>query len=69
VVYLDKPYDRKKGVCYETAITGEEHKLFDYRGLKNYNTEKGYPTDACLSAQDRYEAVVSYFFPELYGLD
>lgn len=46
-------------------IIGEEHKLFYYRGLKEYETEKGYLTDTCLSAQDQYEAVVSYFFPEL----
>lgn len=27
--------------------------------------EKGYLTDTCLSAQDQYEKLVSYFFPEL----
>lgn len=45
-------------------IIDHEHKLFYYRGLKEYNSEKGYLMDTCLSAQDRYEALVSYFFPD-----
>lgn len=46
-------------------IIDEEHKLFYYRGLKEYSSEKGYLTDTCLSAQDQYAATVEYFFPEL----
>ncbi|MHA6533939.1 Fic family protein [Paenibacillus sp. BAC0078] len=46
-------------------IIGHEHKLFYYRGLKEYPVEKGYLLDTCLSAQDRYEAEVDYFFPDL----
>lgn len=46
-------------------IIDEEHKLFYYRGLKEYQSEKGFLTDICLSAQDRYAATVIYFFPEL----
>jgi Fic family protein len=46
-------------------IIGEEHKMFYYRGLKEYKQEKGYLTDTCLSAQDQYEKLVSYFSPEL----
>ncbi len=46
-------------------IIGEEHKLFYYRVLKEYNTEKGYLLDTCRSAQDIYEKVVEYFFPEM----
>ncbi|MNW46870.1 Fic/DOC family protein [compost metagenome] len=46
-------------------IIDHEHKLFYYRGLKEYSSEKGYLLDTCLSAQDRYEAEVAYFFPEL----
>ena len=41
-------------------IIGHEHKLFYYRGLKEYKMEKGYLTDTCLSAQDQYEKMVSY---------
>lgn len=50
-------------------IIDEEHKLFYYRGLKEYKSEKGYLTDTCLSAQDRYAAMVAYFFPELTRSD
>lgn len=46
-------------------IIDEEHKLFYYRGLKEYKSEKGYLTDTCLSAQDQYTAMAEYFFPEL----
>ena len=41
-----------------------EHKQFYYRGLKEYRSEKGYLMDTCLSAQDRYRALVDYFFPD-----
>lgn len=46
-------------------IIDHEHKLFYYRGLKEYKSEKGYLMDTCLSAQDQYEAIVSYFCPNL----
>lgn len=46
-------------------IIDHEHKLFYYRGLKEYGSEKGYLLDTCLSAQDRYETQVEYFFPDL----
>jgi hypothetical protein len=46
-------------------IIDHEHKLFYYRGLKEYKSEKGYLTDICLSAQDQYEAMVSYFYPDM----
>ncbi|MEK5234768.1 Fic family protein [Paenibacillus sp. FSL L8-0470] len=49
-------------------IIDHEYKLFYYRGLKEYSSEKGYLLDTCLSAQDRYEAEVAYFFPELKRL-
>jgi Fic family protein len=43
-------------------IIGEDHKIFYYRGLKEYPTERGYLLDTCRSAQDRYEKVVNYFY-------
>ncbi|MFC5407279.1 Fic family protein [Cohnella soli] len=46
-------------------IIDHEQKLFYYRGLKDYRSEKGYLIDTCLSAQDRYKAFAKYFFPEL----
>lgn len=45
-------------------IIDHEHKLFYYRGLKEYRSEKGYLRDTCLSAQDRYEAQIDYFYPD-----
>ena len=48
-------------------IIDHEHKLFYYRGLKEYDAEKGYLLDTCLSAQDEYEKMVAYFYPEFSG--
>ena len=39
----------------------EDLKMFYYRGLKEWNNEKGYLTDTCLTAQDRYKAYLDYF--------
>lgn len=36
-------------------IIDEEHKWYYYRGLKEWNKEKGYLTDTCLSCQDKYK--------------
>ena len=36
-------------------------KMFYYRGLKEWDRERGYLTDTCLSAQDRYKAYLDYF--------
>ena len=36
-------------------------KMFYYRGLKEWNNEKGYLTDTCLIAQDKYKAYLDYF--------
>lgn len=46
-------------------IIDHEHKLFYYRGLKEYGAEKGYLVDTCLSAQDEYGKMASYFYPDL----
>lgn len=42
-------------------IIGDDLKLFYYRGLKEWDHEKGYLTDTCLTAQDRYKAYLDYF--------
>lgn len=36
-------------------------KLFYYRGLKEWNNERGYLRDSCLTAQDKYKAYLDYF--------
>ena len=42
-------------------IIEDDLKMFYYRGLKEWNHEKGYLTDTCLTAQDRYKAYLDYF--------
>ena len=37
-------------------IIEDNLKMFYYRGLKEWNNEKGYLMDTCLTAQDRYKA-------------
>ena len=42
-------------------IIEDNLKLFYYRGLKEWDNEKGYLTDTCLTAQDQYKAYLDYF--------
>ena len=42
-------------------IIDERHRLYYYRGLREWNRERGYLTDTCLSAQDQFKAVLDYF--------
>ncbi len=42
-------------------IIEDDLKMFYYRGLKEWNHEKGYLRDTCLTAQDRYKAYLDYF--------
>ena len=42
-------------------IIEENLKLFYYRGLKEWYSEKVYLTDTCLTAQDKYKAYLDYF--------
>lgn len=42
-------------------IIEDNLKMFYYRGLKEWEYEKGYLTDTCLTAQDRYKAYLDYF--------
>ncbi len=42
-------------------IIEDNLKMFYYRGLKEWNNEKGYLTDTCLAAQDKYKAYLDYF--------
>ncbi len=47
-------------------IIDERHKLYYYRGLKEFENEKGYLTDTCLSAQDAYKELLEYFSEEFF---
>ena len=42
-------------------IITDELKLFYYRGLQQWPKVKGYLRDICLTAQDRFKAIMEYF--------
>ena len=42
-------------------IIDDNLKMFYYRGLKEWDNEKGYLTDTCLAAQDKYKVYLDYF--------
>ena len=42
-------------------IIDEELKLFYYRGLKEWQSERGYLRDTCLMAQDKFKLYLDYF--------
>ena len=42
-------------------IIDENLKLFYYRGLHQWRTERGYLRDTCLTAQDRFKQYLDYF--------
>lgn len=46
-------------------IIDEEHKLFYYRGLKEWDNERGFLTDTCLSAQDKFKLILKKFNIEI----
>ena len=42
-------------------IIEDDLKMFYYRGLKQWDNEKGCLTDTCLTAQDKYKTYLDYF--------
>lgn len=42
-------------------IIDDDKKLFYYRGLKEFSTDKQYLIDTCLAAQDKYKEFIDYF--------
>ena len=42
-------------------IIEDNIKMFYYRGLKEWESERGYLRDTCLSAQEKYKAYLDYF--------
>ena len=42
-------------------IIEDDIKMFYYRGLKEWNVERGYLVDTCLSAQDKFKKYLNYF--------
>ena len=49
----------KNNIC--PFIIGDRDKMFYYRGLKEWEREKGYLRDTCLLMQDDFKAVLEYF--------
>ena len=42
-------------------IITDDLKMFYYRGLHEWKSERGYLLDTCLTAQDQFKAVMDYF--------
>ena len=42
-------------------IIEDDIKMFYYRGLKEWQNERGYLRDTCLAAQDRFKKYLDYF--------
>ena len=42
-------------------IIEDNLKMYYYRGLKEWDNEKGYLRDTCLTAQDKYKTYLNYF--------
>ena len=42
-------------------IITEELKMYYYRGIKNWKTERGFLRDTCLTGQDAMKATLDYF--------
>lgn len=43
-------------------IIDEDLKMFYYRGLSEWGCEKGYLTETCLAAQDKFKKYLDYFW-------
>lgn len=46
---------------FTPILIEERYKQFYYRGLSQYEREKGYLVDTCLNGQDGYEELIKYF--------
>ncbi len=46
-------------------VIDDTQKLFYYRGLKEYNSEKGYLEETCGAAQDKYKLLCEYYLEDL----
>lgn len=42
-------------------IIDEEHKIFYYRGLKEWANERGFLIETCASCQDKFKSYLNYF--------
>jgi len=49
----------------EPFVIDDTQKLFYYRGLKEYNSEKGYLEETCGASQDKYKLLCEYYLEDL----
>ena len=42
-------------------IIEDSKKMFYYRGLREWNNERGFLIETCLDGQDTYKALLKYF--------
>lgn len=49
----------------EPFVIDETQKLFYYRGLKEYKTERGYLEETCGAAQDKYILLCKYYLVDI----
>lgn len=47
--------------CHVPFSITDELKMYYYRGLQQWNNQRGYLLDTCLAAQDNYKAILDYF--------
>jgi hypothetical protein len=58
------PSDMSKAIYYLNLvpfIIDEDLKMYYYRGLREWSSERDYLTDTCLSAQDKFKQYLEYF--------
>lgn len=46
---------------FTPIIIEDQYKMFYYRGLKEFDIEKGYLIDTCLNGQDTYQEMMDYY--------
>ena len=46
-------------------IIEDAKKMFYYRGLREWNNERGFLIETCLDGQDTYKALLKYFEIEI----
>ena len=53
----------KECLCFGIVpfIIEDSKKMFYYRGLKEWNSERGFLVETCLDGQDTYKALLKYF--------
>ncbi len=56
-----KPFKKGQPLACPFFAAPQGLKLFYYRGLKEWKSERGYLRDTCLSAQDKFKTWLDYF--------